>query len=288
MGGMTGTGNPGVTGGPGLAGGAAYARGRQRARGPARRCGLPGPAAGFGRMWHKAYRVNLADRVTSRRAVAAWKDALPRLYPPGSQLAVPLGGLTPADAALLAAATGGVTLSTGVTVLYADDESCTLASPAGHRQAAWLTVSAEQPAQRTILRAQLLMRAGDPLSELAATCGGHGREDRCWVTALTMLAESLGEPGAAVQVSSICLDSRRQWRHAGNMWHSAMVRGVLRAAAAPLGAARLSRPALPRSGPDAAGPDAAGTDEFGADEFGADTASTGTDTGGAIIPGQMF
>ena len=192
-------------------------------------------------MWHKAYRVNLGGQVTPREAVAAWKAELPGLYPARSRLAVPLGGLTSRDAALLTATTGGVTLSTGVPVLYADGESCTLASPPGHLQAAWLTVSAERPAERTILRAQLLVRAGDPLGELYLACGGHAREDRCWAAALTGLASRLGVAGAAVEMHSICLDSRRQWRQARNVWRGATVRGVLHAAAAPLAAGRRPR-----------------------------------------------
>jgi len=243
MGETTVTGDRGRSAGPGRAGRPGRAWPAGRACRPAGR-GLPGPAAGFGKMWHKAYRVNLGGEVIPREAVAAWKAEVPGLYPAGGRLAVPLGGLTPADAALLAATTGGVTLSTGVPVLYADSESCTLASPAGHLQAAWLTVSAERPAERTILRAQLLMRAGDPLGELYLACGGHAREDRCWAAALSTLARRLGAGGAAVEAHSICLDSRRQWRCARNVWLGAGVRGVLHAAAAPLAAGRRPRPAL--------------------------------------------
>ncbi|MGE5133796.1 MAG: hypothetical protein ACM32E_12900 [Gemmatimonadota bacterium] len=246
MGETTGAGERGRAGSPGWAGRtriAGRASTAGRACRPARRS-LPGPAGGFGKMWHKAYRVNLGGQVSPRAAIAAWKAEVPGLYPAGDRLAVPLGGLTPADAALLAVTTGGVTLSTGVPVLYADDESCTLASPPGHLQAAWLTVSAERPAERTILRAQLLMRAGDPLGELYLACGGHAREDRCWTAALTALASRLGAAGAAVEVHGICLDSRRQWHRARNLWRGATVRGVLHAAAAPLAAGRRARPPL--------------------------------------------
>jgi hypothetical protein len=189
-------------------------------------------------MWHRAYRVNLGDRVTPRDAIAAWKAAFPGLCPPGSCLAAALGGRTPQDAALLSATAGGITLSTGAPVLFADEESCTAASPPGHLLAAWLTVSAERLGGQTVLRAQLLMRAGDPLGELILAFGGQAREDRRWVEAMTRLAARLGAGGAGAQAHSICLDSRRQWHRARNVWRGATVRSVLDAAAAPLTMAR--------------------------------------------------
>ena len=42
---------------------------------------------------------------------------------------------------------GGVKLSTGVFVLYADEESFTLMTPQGHMFAGWITFSAEGTAR---------------------------------------------------------------------------------------------------------------------------------------------
>ena len=45
-----------------------------------------------------------------------------------------------------------------------------------------------------------------------------------------------------VQTRSVCVDARRQWRHARNVWHNSMVRSVLQTVAAPLaGLGRLVR-----------------------------------------------
>ena len=61
---------------------------------------------------------------------------------------------------------GGVKLSTGVFVLYADEESFTLMTPQGHMFAGWITFSAERTAASTAVQAQVLMRANDPLYEV--------------------------------------------------------------------------------------------------------------------------
>ena len=37
---------------------------------------------------------------------------------------------------------------------------------------------------------------------------------------------------------SVCVDSHRQWRHAGNIWHNSMVRSLGQTLAAPVTALR--------------------------------------------------
>ena len=82
-------------------------------------------------------------------------------------------------------------LSTGVFVLYADAESFTLMTPQGHMFAGWITFSAEreggQADGETIVQVLVLMRANDPLYEVAVTFGGHRKEDKFWVATLTAL-----------------------------------------------------------------------------------------------------
>jgi hypothetical protein len=41
------------------------------------------------------------------------------------------------------------------------------------------------------------------------------------------LGQRLGLPDPNVQTTSTCVDSRRQWRHARNVWHNSMIRSVL-------------------------------------------------------------
>ena len=123
----------------------------------------------------------------------------------GSRFEGPLTGITPGEVALLDVGIGGgVRLSTGVFVLYADEESFTLMTPQGHMFAGWITFSAERAsdpaasaARPTVVQAQLLMRANDPLYELAMTLGGHRKEDQFWVQTMTALAKYLGAPPAS-------------------------------------------------------------------------------------------
>ena len=124
-------------------------------------------------------------------------------------------------------------LSTGVFVLYADAESFTLMTPQGHMFAGWITFSAERAGDTTTVQAQVLMRANDPLYEIAMTLGGHRKEDKFWVATLAALGQRLGVPDPKVETRSICVDSKRQWRHSSNVWHNSMVRSVLQTLAAP-------------------------------------------------------
>jgi hypothetical protein len=121
---------------------------------------------------------------------------------------------------------GGVKMSTGVFVLYADAESFTFATPQGHQFAGWITFSAERSGEATVVQTQVLLRAGDPLYELGMPVM-HRMEDRFWAQTMIALAKRLGMADPAVQTRSVVMDPKRQWRRAGNVWHNAMARSVL-------------------------------------------------------------
>jgi hypothetical protein len=121
---------------------------------------------------------------------------------------------------------GGVKMSTGVFVLYADAESFTFATPQGHQFAGWITFSAERSGETTVVQAQGVLRAGDPLYELGMPVMQR-MEDRFWVQTMTALARRLGMTDPVVRTRSLVLDPKRQWRRAGNVWQNAMARSVL-------------------------------------------------------------
>jgi hypothetical protein len=195
---------------------------------------LTGPVQGFGKMWQKTYRINLGPAVAPRDAIATWKAHFPEFWPRGNRFAGALAGISPGDVALLDLAVGGgVKLSTGVFVLYADEESFTLMTPQGHMFAGWITFSAQRSGPDTFAQAQVLMRGNDPLYEAGLALGGHRKEDLFWAQTLTALGERLGAADPRVETSSECIDPRRQWRNAGNVWHNAAVRSVLQAVATP-------------------------------------------------------
>ena len=202
---------------------------------------LTGPVQGFGKMWQKSYRMKAGSQIGPEQAIATWRGHFPEFWPRGNRFAGALTGINPGDVALLDLAIGGgVKLSTGVFVLYADAESFTLMTPQGHMFAGWITFSAEREAGNadgqadgeTVVQALVLMRANDPLYEVAMTFGGHRKEDKFWAATLTALGERLGVPDPKVETKTVCVDSRRQWRHANNIWHNSMIRSVLQTVAA--------------------------------------------------------
>jgi len=191
---------------------------------------LLGPVQGFGKMWQKTYRVALhGSDASPTEVVRDWKEHFPEFWPEGNQFYAPLTGIEPGEVALIKASiAGGLKLSTGVMVMYADDESFTLMTPQGHVFAGWITFSAFEEGDATVAQAQVLMRAQDPLSELGLSLGGHKQEDRFWERTLANLAAHFGVEGQ-VSTQVTCVDRRRQWAKAGNIRHSAALRSSMAA-----------------------------------------------------------
>ena len=147
---------------------------------------LASPIQGFGKMWQKTYQVRVpAEDASATQLIAAWKENFREFWPDGNHFYGALTGIAPGDVALLnMTLPGRMKLSTGVMVLYADDESFTLMTPQGHMFAGWITFSAfdaptDVPTAPAccVAQVQVLMRAQDPLSEIGLAMGGHKAED---------------------------------------------------------------------------------------------------------------
>jgi hypothetical protein len=194
-----------------------------------------GPVQGFGRMWQKTYRVRL-DRagVAPAEVVRVWKERFASFWPRGARFFTPASGMAPGGVALLdSLLPGGLRMSSGVLVLYADEESFTVMAAEGMPFAGWNTFSAFDDGGTTVAQVQLIMRASDPLFELALAVGGHRMEDRHWQRTLANLAAHFGVRGT-VEWSSVLLDPNRQWSKAGNLWRNAAVRSALHTLSTPL------------------------------------------------------
>lgn len=204
---------------------------------PARPGSRPlGAIQGFGKLWQKTTRIRLEGASVSPEAVVAtWKAHFPEFWPPDqAKFHGPLTGIAPGEvAALELRAPGGLRLSTGVMVLYADEESFTFMTPEGHMFAGWITFSAFRDGDCTVAQAQILMRAQDPIGELGLTLGGHRMENRFWEQTLANLAARF-EVSAVASTETLCVDARRQWRRVGNIRHDIMIRSTLRTVGLPL------------------------------------------------------
>jgi hypothetical protein len=194
-----------------------------------------GPLQGFGKMWQKTYKVRLEGAaVTPAEVIQTWKENYQKFWPEGNRFYAPLSGIAPGEVALISGSVpGGLKLSTGVMVLYADDESFTLMTPQGHPFSGWITFSAYEEKGATVAQAQVLMRANDPLYELGLRVGGHRMEDSVWQHTLGALAAHFGvsEP---VETSVVCVDPKLQWREYRNIWHNAGIRSALHTVTEPL------------------------------------------------------
>lgn len=187
------------------------------------------PIQGFGKMWQKTYRVHLRGATcTPAEVIDTWKKNFQSFWPKGNVFYGPLTGIAPGEVAVLnLTMPGRLKLSTGVLVLFADEESFTLMTPQGHMFAGWITFSAYEDEGGPVAQAQVLMRANDPLYEVGLTLGGHRKEDRFWEHTLKSLAAHFDVPDAEFDMSLACVDKKRQWSKAKNVWHNAAIRSSL-------------------------------------------------------------
>jgi hypothetical protein len=198
------------------------------------------PLQGFGKMWQKTYKISVGPEVTPQQLITTWKSEFPSFWPAKNFFYAPLTGIAPGDVAVLnMTMPGKLKLSTGVLVLYADDESFTLMTPEGHMFAGWITFSAYRDTGVTIAQAQVLMRANDPIYEMGLTFGGHGKEDKFWAETLGNLAQYHGVDSRC-ETMVVCVDKKRQWKRAKNIWKNSAMRSGLYMMGAPFRA--LAKP----------------------------------------------
>ncbi len=193
---------------------------------------LAGPLRGFGQMWQKTYKIRFSGaQVTPQQIVQTWKehfgDFWPkknRFYSAGSSiqagevavlnLAGPYGIMAPGGRGLV---------STGVLVIYADEESFSFMTPEGHIFAGMITFSAYEEDQGVWAQIQALIRANDPLYEIGARMGIiHKMEDEHWHAVLQNLALRFGVQGTVVQ-GNVLVDPRLIWKESGNIRHNAAI-----------------------------------------------------------------
>jgi hypothetical protein len=197
-----------------------------------------GPLQGFGQLWQKTFRVRLEGvDMTPQELVAAWKASFASFWPSNGRFYAPLAGIAPGEVGILqvSAVPGApVTFSTGVLVLYADDESFTFMTPEGHMLSAWITFSAERDGDVVVAQAQALERTSDPLDELGYLFGGNRMNNTFWMKTLENLALHVGVAQPVVTAQVVCVDRHRQWRYVRNLRNSATIRTARHTLTAPV------------------------------------------------------
>jgi hypothetical protein len=192
---------------------------------------LHGATSGFGRLWQKSFWVRLEGAsVTPREVVRVWKERFAEFWPKGNRMFLPASGIAPGEVGIINASPlpGAPAMATGVLVIYADDDSFSFLSPVGHPFAGPITFSAADDGGVTVVRVDELTRASDPLYELAMMTPvlGDRLQNAIWRDTLRNIARRWGlEPHVEQRV--VCVDSRRQWSQAKNLFYNAGIRSAL-------------------------------------------------------------
>ncbi len=183
------------------------------------------PLQGFGQLWQKTYRIQFAAAIDPQEVIKTWKAHFPEFWPQGNRFFGAVGGVAPGDVAVLnVAGPGGMKLSTGIRVIYADEDSFSFMTPEGHMFAGMITFSAFTAGEHTIAQIQALIRANDPVYELSFRLGfGHKAEDAFWHQTLRNLAARFSTTGTVTQ-HNVLVDKRVQWAEAKNLWQNAAIR----------------------------------------------------------------
>jgi hypothetical protein len=201
-----------------------------------------GPLQGFGQMWQKTYRVRLPGVTLSPAEVMSiWKAEFPKFQPPASRFYPSMDGVQPGTLMFidlnLPAGPGlpsFIPVTSGVMILYADDESFSVMTPEGFPVSGWNTFSVYEEDGCVVGQIQSIDRAADPIYEFGTIfMGGARRQEENWVYVLTALAGRFGIQGQ-VQTHVVCVDPRRQWSQAKNIWKNAGIRTILYKLGAPL------------------------------------------------------
>ena len=176
-----------------------------------------GPVSGFGQLWQKIFRLHIPDgSITPENAIAELKHGFIRFQPAFNRFYASKAGIQPGEIVLINASTPGGPVSTGVVILYADESLFTFATPLGHPECGWVSFSAFEQGNQTIVQILGLARSGDPVYEGAFRMAGARVQRRIWTHVLRALAAHLGIP-AEITITEKCIDPEMQWHQARNV-----------------------------------------------------------------------
>src|SRR5437868_14618346 len=156
------------------------------------------PLQGFGQLWQKTFRVRLnGTSISPTEVIRIWKEQFPAFWPKWDRFYKPVTGIAPGEVALInmllpGDISVGLPLSTGVLVIYADEESFTFMNPEGHMFAGWITFSAYEEEGDTIAQIQMLIRPNDLAYELGFRLFASRWENKFGQYTIASLAAQFG------------------------------------------------------------------------------------------------
>ncbi len=200
------------------------------------------PMQGFGRMWQNTFRIWLHGcQLSPVEVMQLWKENFANLQPEYNRFYASREGVKPGEVMLIDSSVpvmpgtpGVLPVSTGVMVMYSDEQMFTVITPEGHPESGWNTFSTFEENGVTVAQIQSMVRATDPLYEFGLRfMGGSKMQEQIWTHVLESLARLCGVNGQ-VEMTKVIIDSKLQWSYAGNIWKNAVLRTTIHKVTSPL------------------------------------------------------
>ncbi len=153
-----------------------------------------------------------------KQAIEVLKENFPSFQPSLNRFYPSPGGIQAGEIVLIDSSTPGGPVSTGVMILYADERSFTFNTPQGHPECGFVSFSAHEESEGTLVQIFGLARASDPVYEAAFRLVGSRIQTRIWTHVLTSLALYFGVP-VDITLDQECVDTRLRWSQIGNVYY---------------------------------------------------------------------
>lgn len=190
------------------------------------------PLQGFGALWQKTFRVRLPGcKLDPNEVMRVWKENFVAFQPEFNRFHPSPLGVSPGEVMFIDSAVpvapntpGVLPITTGILVMYSDENSFTVMTPEGHPESGWNTFTTFEEDGCTVAQIQSMTRATDPIYEFGFRfMGGNQMQDKTWTHMLRELSRAV-DVQSEVTVSRSCLDNSVQWSQARNVWKNAIFR----------------------------------------------------------------
>jgi len=185
-----------------------------------------GQLQGFGPMWEKTYWLTIKEPgIKKENVILAMHEHFLEFQPPENSFYLTSKGIAPGEMIFIDSKTPAGIVSTGVMVLYMDDNCLTFVTPQGHPEAGWITFSVYEREDSVYVQIQGLVRASDPFFELAFNIAGSKFQETIWKYVLSSLAKYL-DVEDNVQMKKYSPATDLQWSKFGNIWYNSQLRSL--------------------------------------------------------------